>query len=170
MSRNIALLLLPLLLSCCSHKSVSIEDNCNFNWNVFDSIKYNQEPISDLISDSIPVILYISTNECAECIYRLTLFNQKIKEISNEVQCIYIISGWDYHSFNYYLKENNIHFSDNTLLVTDSVDYFHTLMPAYKTNEIFLRKENSMIRLLFNPTDGQKQFETFKKLIHVSKR
>ena len=166
MKKTLTLLLFALSIAGCKPKEdIQFKYIPDFNWNVFDSLQYQNESLNQTLDLSFPHILYVSNNECAECIYNFIKFHKETLQIEEHIRYIYIITGYDNAAFTYYLKENEIHLKDNTYLIMDSLDIFHQNMSDYLGNQIFILKNNKAIQLLSNPIKNTETIKRFQDLI-----
>lgn len=154
------------MVGCNTNEKLRFAYVPNFNWNVLDSLQYKNKPLSFFLDPNLTSVIYISNNECAECIYNFIKFNKSSFDIDENIQYIYIITGLDYNTFTYYLKENDVTIKNNSYLIIDSLDTFHQNMSEYIGNHIFVLKENrAVIQLLSNPIKNKYTFKNFQKLI-----
>lgn len=155
-------ILLSFLFSfCTTEKLLKTQEITNFNLSVFDSLKC----CSPSTDNKSSCIIYVSNNECAECIYKFIKFNKCLTAIPKDFQCTYIIYGQDYLTFNYYMKENDIHLSPRFKLIQDSTFIFHNLMKDYLGDQIFILRKDKTIRLLSDPLKDKQTFNEFKQLL-----
>lgn len=72
MNRLLMLMIIMIVGGC--QPKIKTETITSFNKETFDSIWYNGEQLSSYIT-SLPTIIYISTNECSECVAKFIDFH-----------------------------------------------------------------------------------------------
>ncbi len=157
--------MLLLVIGCVNTPHLEMEEVSKLKTSLLDSLKCNNRSLGNILVEK-PSIIYISNNECSECIYKLIDFHNQTSKIEG-IQRIYIIYGYDNLSFNYYIKQENVIFSKQDFIIEDSLDFFHDIEKQYIGNQIFFSKNNKMIRLLSDPLKDKISYNEFRKLISL---
>ena len=166
MKKILLLFIVLVIVGCKPEEKIGFTYIDDFNWNVLDSLQYQKKPLSYIFDSNLPHVLYISNNECAECIYKFIKFNDAISNIDENIRYFYIITGCNNITFSYYLKENNVIIKDNAYLIMDSLDIFYQNMSKYLGDQIFVLKENKeVIQLLSTPIKNEETLKRFQELI-----
>lgn len=153
--------------SCEKNEALKYIQISDFNWSVLDSLQYKNGSLSSTLDFSFPHILYVTSNECAECIFNFIKFHKSTSKIEGDIRYIYIITGYDDIAFKYYLRENGVQFKDNMYLIMDSLDVFYQNMSKYLGNQMFVLKgREEVIQLLSNPIKNDEMLERFGKMIN----
>lgn len=166
MRKILPLFIMLIAVGCKPKENIKFTYISDFNWHVLDSLQYKDKPLSYILDPNLPLVLYISNNECAECIHNFIKFNKSIQNTDKKIQYVYIITGYDNPMFTYYLKENKVNIKNNAYLILDTLDIFHQNMSKYLGNQIFILKEDKKaIQLLSNPIKNKETLKNFQELI-----
>lgn len=147
MKKNFIIFLVIILSSCVDTPTFNIEKATNFDVIIFDSLKTDSGiTLSNIICNKKKTLLYIANNECSECISNFIDFNNITKNnISQELNLIYVIYGYDKLSFDYYLDRFQIHINEKAFIVYDTLDVFHDKIRNYYSNNLFIINEKGTI-------------------------
>lgn len=162
MNRLLMIIIIMIVEGC--QPKITTETVTSFNKEALDSIWYNGENLSSYLT-SLPSIIYISTNECSECIAKFIDFHNDMNFHNIDAKIIYIITGMNKFQFDYYLREYNFNLEKNEVLINDSMDIFHSIITDAESNEIYIIKECEIIKPLFNPNKNDHSIDYFRELV-----
>ncbi|WP_294592409.1 hypothetical protein [uncultured Bacteroides sp.] len=149
--RNIFILFIIFLLYSCENSPSLIKKELqNFNYKVFDVIKYENSSIKQLMGKK--TILYVFDGSCSECIGHFVNFQKNKLENDITIPCLYIVNSCDIIPLNFYLDRNKIELGVTDYLVQDSLDIFHTMEPdEFSGNQIFIIDNDLIYQLCSYP-------------------
>lgn len=158
--RNLCLLpfvMIMLMVSCDKtqvHYSVSSAES--FNMTVIDSVNsvYNCK-FKDLLSNGKSTLLYISNNECSECISRFIDFNNIVRSTQiDSVNIVYWIYGCDHWTFEYYMEPNKTDIRQDVFFLIDTLDVFHKVIHDFYSNNLFvIESPRTIARIMYDKSE-----------------
>lgn len=153
MKKILTLLLFLPLLSCSNSHSFEVEQATSFDTEIFNELKTEEGiTLSTLLGDRGATFLYVSNNECAECISHFIDFNNILPDkIPTNFKFIYLIYGYDKLSFDYYLGKEQVKINSHIHVVHDTLDIFHEKIHDYYSNNLFFIDKKKTIYRIRSP-------------------
>lgn len=161
-------LVLLLFLSNCMgsvEDSIKKENVTMFNEKVLDSLIYKGQTIREIIKTSSTCIVYVTDNECSECIYNYIEFYNNMEHIFPDLTKIFIIEGSNITSFHYYLKQKPLISSSKSITIEDSMCVFQSAEQYIGNPHLFVIKDSLNIHILSDPLQDKQHRKAFEYIL-----
>lgn len=158
----------PLLFYNCKNLSespVKVEHVTMFNEKVLDSLVYNGKSVRELLGFSAPYIVYVSNNECSECIYKYIEFYNAMEQFFPKINRLFIIEGCNTTAFHFYLKQHPLVSSEKSVTIEDSLYIFQSTEQYVGDPQLFVVKDTVVIHVLTDPLQDKQHIRAFKNVI-----
>ncbi len=158
----------PLFFYGCKNLSgspVKAENVAMFNEKVLDSLAYEGKNVREILKSSSPCIVYVSNNECSECIYKYIEFYNTAEHIFPTVNRLFIIEGCNETAFHFYLKRHPLVPSEKSVTIEDSLYVFQSAEQYIGDPQLFVVKDSVAIHVLTDPFQDRQHIKAFENII-----
>ncbi len=172
MKKMLTLFLYIIVFSCSDSHTFEMEQAASFDDEIFEELKTEKGiPLSTILGDRDVTFLYVSSNECAECISDFIDFNDILPdEMPENANFIYLIYGYDKLSFDYYMEKEQVKINSHIYMIHDTLDVFHAKIHDYYSNNLFLiDKKKNIYRIMSPYPEYEWNFTEIEELVNKEK-